>query len=70
MEFVTGFIGVHQDKDSLALRPEIGWAVIDKQMTPSQSDIKDYTSEGDEVYRKFLEKKKLQQFKAYDLSKR
>ncbi len=29
MEFVAGFIGMTQDKESKALRPEIGWAVQD-----------------------------------------
>jgi hypothetical protein len=27
MEFLGGFVGVSQDKDTLALKPEIGWAV-------------------------------------------
>ena len=27
MEFLGGFVGVAQDSESLALRPEIGWAV-------------------------------------------
>ncbi len=27
MEFLGGFVGVAQDRDTLALRPEIGWAV-------------------------------------------
>ena len=27
MEFLAGFVGVRQDADTLALRPEIGWAV-------------------------------------------
>jgi hypothetical protein len=27
MEFLGGFVGVSQDKDSLAVQPEIGWAV-------------------------------------------
>jgi len=30
MEFLGGFIGVVQDQETLALRPEIGWAVRDK----------------------------------------
>ena len=34
MEFLGGFVGVAQDHETLALRPEIGWAVLDK----SQSD--------------------------------
>ncbi len=31
MEFVAGFIGIVQDKSTLALRPEIGWAVKDRK---------------------------------------
>jgi hypothetical protein len=27
MEFLGGFVGVRQDPGTLALRPEIGWAV-------------------------------------------
>ena len=27
MEFLGGFVGVRQDAGTLALRPEIGWAV-------------------------------------------
>ena len=30
MEFLGGFVGVAQDPDTLALRPEIGWAVRQK----------------------------------------
>ena len=30
MELVSGFTGISQDKDSLCLRPEIGWAVYEK----------------------------------------
>jgi hypothetical protein len=29
MQFVAGFVGVAQDRETLALRPEIGWAVRD-----------------------------------------
>jgi hypothetical protein len=29
LEFVAGFIGIAQDSDSKALRPEIGWAILD-----------------------------------------
>jgi hypothetical protein len=31
MEFVGGLIGVAQDAATLALRPEIGWAIVDTQ---------------------------------------
>jgi hypothetical protein len=31
MDFVAGFIGVAQEKETLALRPEIGWAVRERR---------------------------------------
>ena len=31
MSFYAGFLGVGQDKESLALRPVIGWAVVDQE---------------------------------------
>lgn len=31
MELVAGFVGIHQDEKTLALRPEIGWAVREQQ---------------------------------------
>jgi hypothetical protein len=30
MDFVAGFVGASQDRDTLAIRPEIGWAVRDR----------------------------------------
>jgi hypothetical protein len=30
MEFIGGILGVSQDRETLSLRPEIGWAVRDK----------------------------------------
>jgi len=33
MEFLAGFVGVRQDSETLALRPEIGWAVVEKGLT-------------------------------------
>ncbi len=33
MEFLAGFVGMEQDTDSLALRPEIGWAVRETSET-------------------------------------
>jgi hypothetical protein len=33
MAFVGGLIGIAQDPGTLCLRPEIGWAVLDKQKT-------------------------------------
>jgi hypothetical protein len=29
MEFLGGFVGVAQDQQTLAVRPEIGWAVVE-----------------------------------------
>jgi hypothetical protein len=34
MEFLGGFVGVGQDEETLALRPEIGWAVREAEGTP------------------------------------
>ena len=31
MHFYAGFVGVGQDRTTLALRPVIGWAVVDKE---------------------------------------
>jgi hypothetical protein len=31
MQFVGGLIGITQDPATLCLRPEIGWAILDKQ---------------------------------------
>ena len=31
MEFLGGFVGVRQDPETLRLRPEIGWAVRDRE---------------------------------------
>jgi hypothetical protein len=33
MEFLGGFVGVAQDPQTLALRPEIGWAVREAEAT-------------------------------------
>jgi len=30
MEFAAGFIGIKQDKTTKSLRPEIGWAILQK----------------------------------------
>ena len=37
MELLGGFVGVAQDKATLALRPEIGWAV--RQVNPSMDEL-------------------------------
>jgi hypothetical protein len=34
MEFLTGFVGVRQDRQTLVLRPEIGWAVREAYAEP------------------------------------
>ena len=36
---ISGFFGVRQDSESLALRPEIGWLIMDKNQKPPQEDI-------------------------------
>ena len=33
MEFLAGFVGVSQDRETLAVKPEIGWAVRDGAAT-------------------------------------
>jgi hypothetical protein len=33
MDFLGGFVGVAQDPETLALRPEIGWAVREAEVT-------------------------------------
>lgn len=44
MEFMSGFIGIKQDKKSLTLRPEIGWLVKDKKINKTKKDSKDQKS--------------------------
>lgn len=56
MEFVAGFIGCKQDPQTLHLRPEISWAVIDKQMKGTDEQIKDYRNGGNKEYLENLEK--------------
>ena len=41
-QFVSGFFGIKQDAQSLALRPEIGWAIIDTSEPPDEQMIKLY----------------------------
>jgi len=50
MELVTGFIGFRQDCETLSLRPEISWAVVDKQTEPSAEAIQAYHKGGNEAY--------------------
>jgi hypothetical protein len=38
MEFLSGFVGFSQDPRTLSLRPEIGWAVIEKSVDPIEPD--------------------------------
>jgi hypothetical protein len=33
MEFLGGFVGVSQDKETLAMRPEIGWVLREAEAT-------------------------------------
>lgn len=56
MEFTAGFVGFHQDPETLSLRPEISWAVIDKNEKPSEEQIKNYRRGGDEDYLKSVGK--------------
>jgi hypothetical protein len=41
MEFVGGLIGIAQEPATLRLRPEIGWAILDKQKTAQVKAEKD-----------------------------
>jgi len=50
MEFVAGFVGFRQDPETLSLRPEISWAVVDKQAKPSAEAIKAYREGGNKAY--------------------
>ena len=34
-EFYRGFMGIHQNHETLALRPEIGWAIVDTGREPT-----------------------------------
>lgn len=36
MEFIAGFVGITQDKDTEALRVEIGWVVREKKPVPDK----------------------------------
>lgn len=51
MEFVAGFVGFQQNPNTFALRPEIGWAVIDKQVPATVEEIEDYWKGGNKEYR-------------------
>ena len=51
MELLAGFVGFRQDAETLALRPEITWAVVDKQTTPTAEDIENYYEGGDKEYK-------------------
>ena len=50
MEFVGGFVGFQQNAETLSLRPEISWAVIDKQMKATPEQIETYRKGGDKNY--------------------
>ena len=50
MEFLVGFVGVKQDKETLELRPEIGWAI---RNTGKQGIKVDATNYKDEVLHPF-----------------
>ena len=42
MEFIARFIGVKQNKKTLELRPEIGWAIIDTGIEGIKDKDTDY----------------------------
>jgi len=42
MQFMAGFVGVSQDAKTLALRPEITWAVVNTGEKPSEEMLKSY----------------------------
>lgn len=50
MEFVAGFVGYRQDAETLSLRPEINWAIVDKQQKPSAEALKAYEKGGNEAF--------------------
>ncbi|MFT7121413.1 MAG: hypothetical protein ACJAZ9_001591 [Neolewinella sp.] len=52
MEFVAGFVGYRQDAETLSLRPEVNWAIVDKQRKPSAEAIEAYEKGGSEAYLK------------------
>ena len=45
MEFLAGFVGVKQDKETLELRPEIGWAIRDIGKQGIKDDDANYKDE-------------------------
>lgn len=42
LHFNAGFIGIEQDKKTLALRPSIQWFVVDTQTKPSEDELAKY----------------------------
>lgn len=42
LEFIAGFMGIRQDKNTKSLRPEIAWAVVDSGVAPSEELLKSY----------------------------
>ena len=50
MEFVAGFIGFAQDEETLTLRPEINWAVVDKNMAVTEEEKEVIEKGGDKEY--------------------
>ena len=57
MELVAGFVGCYQNPKTLSLRPEISWAVIDKQTAPSKEVLETYRTGGNKQYHAGEEKK-------------
>lgn len=50
MELTAGFVGYRQDIATLALRPEISWAVVDLQRKPTKEVLDAYKKGGNEAY--------------------
>ncbi len=40
MEFYAGFVGVKQNRETLALRPEINWVIVDAG-TPNEKEMEE-----------------------------
>lgn len=57
MELVAGFVACYQDPKTFALRPEMSWAIVDKQLMGTPEDIETYEKGGDKKYLESQEKK-------------
>ncbi len=50
MDLTAGFFGTYQDPDDFSLRPEISWAVVDKQTAATDEEKENYEKGGDKDY--------------------